>query len=65
MIQSEITDPWEIFTLGDLRQWLAENAALPDDTEINVKGEQNGDEAPLIVLAERTWRENDPTFYHD
>lgn len=55
MIQSDITDPFSICSLRDLRAWLAENAHLPDDTEINVEGQENGDEEPLILLAKRTW----------
>lgn len=55
MIQSDITESFNISRLGDLRAWLAANAHLPDDTEINVEGIENGDEEPLITLAKRTW----------
>lgn len=59
MIQTPLSDPSIISSLGELRHWLADNAHLPDDTEIQVMGEKSGDDDPIIHLAKRTWRPNE------
>ena len=59
MIQSEISIPEPIDNLGKLREWLECHKILPDETEIQVYGNQHGDECPQIAMAHRHWDKNE------
>lgn len=57
MIQEDITDPVDLFTLGDLRQWIARQSLLPDDTPLAMDNpDPDGEEFLVVAIARRSWR---------
>lgn len=66
MIQEDTTDPVNLFTVGELRQWLESMRFLPDSTPIAMDNpDPDGEEFLVVAVAKRTWRpgENGAAVY--